>query len=181
MHLSILMGWKRGSEALCFLGCHFVCAYVNVYVCMPRWRLSLTGFSLSCSLFLFVVYVIYVCQAKTGPAAWKWIRENAGKPHDEHVVQKAAEEVEEFCRVLTLEGVTVRRPEPMRWDQLGTFRTPYFEDGGQVCCNVHDIAGIYHFIHAVLYSVIQEVYLWWRYQYQALKVSHSGYALVRHF
>ena len=81
--------------------------------------------------------IVYVHQAKTGPAAWKWIQENAGKPHDEHVVQKAVKEVEEFCRVLKLEGVTVRRPEPVRWDQLGTFRTPYFEDGGQVWCSVH--------------------------------------------
>jgi len=80
--------------------------------------------------------VVHVCQAKTGPAAWKWISENAGQPHDEHVVQKAAEEVEEFCRVLQLEGVTVHRPEPMRWDQLGTFRTPYFEDGGWVGWNM---------------------------------------------
>ena len=71
-----------------------------------------------------------VLQSKTGPAGWKWIRENAGKPHDETVVRKAAEEVEEFCRVLKFEGVTVHRPEPMRWDQLGTFRTPYFEEGG---------------------------------------------------
>jgi len=75
---------------------------------------------------------IFVCvhQAKTAPAGWKWISENAGKPHDEQVVQKAAEEVEEFCHVLKSEGVTVHRPEPIRWDQLGTFRTPYFEDGG---------------------------------------------------
>jgi len=81
--------------------------------------------------------VVNVHQAKTGPAGWKWIRENAGKPHDEHIVQKAVEEVDEFCRVLKCEGVIVHRPEPMRWDQLGTFRTPYFEDGGQVWCDVH--------------------------------------------
>jgi len=71
-------------------------------------------------------------QAKTGPAGWKWIRENAGKPHDPVIVQKAAKEVAEFCRVLELEGVTVRRPEPMMWDELGTFRTPYFEEGGLI-------------------------------------------------
>ena len=47
--------------------------------------------------------------------------------------------MEEFCRVLKSEGVTVRRPEPIRWDQLGTFRTPYFEDGGKF-----GITGIYH-------------------------------------
>jgi len=74
---------------------------------------------------------VLVWQAKRPASSWKWIRENAGKPHDEQVVQKAAAEVEEFCRVLKSEGVTVRRPEPLRWDQLGTFRTPYFEDGGQ--------------------------------------------------
>jgi len=79
---------------------------------------------------IYIPAFVCVGQAKTGPAGWKWISENAGRPHDEHVVRKAVEEVEEFCRVLQLEGVTVCRPEPMRWDQLGTFRTPYFEDGG---------------------------------------------------
>jgi len=46
------------------------------------------------------------------------------------VVQKAIKEVEEFCRILELEGVVVKRPEPVRWDELGTFRTPYFDEGG---------------------------------------------------
>ena len=76
---------------------------------------------------------VHVLQAKTGPAGWKWISDNAGKPHDEQVVQKAVKEVEEFCHALQSEGVTVHRPEPIRWDQLGTFRTPYYEDGGEVC------------------------------------------------
>ena len=69
-------------------------------------------------------------QAKTGPAGWKWIRDNANKPHDPAVVDKAIKEVAEFCRILELEGVKVQRPDPMRWDQLGTFKTPYFEEGG---------------------------------------------------
>jgi len=75
---------------------------------------------------------VFVFQSKTSPAGWRWINDNAGKPHDEEVVQKAGEEVEEFCRVLKFEGVTVHRPEPIRWDQMGTFRTPYFEEGGCV-------------------------------------------------
>ena len=64
------------------------------------------------------------------PHAWEWIGQNAGKANDPSLIEKASAEVEEFCRVLELEGVKVRRPEPMRWDELGTFRTPYFEEGG---------------------------------------------------
>ena len=80
-------------------------------------------------------------QARAPPHTWKWLRENAGKSHGEQSVQKADEQMEEFCRVLKSEGVTVRRPEPIRWDQLGTFRTPYFEDGGKF-----GITGIGYFI-----------------------------------
>jgi len=65
---------------------------------------------------------------------YKWVEENTGKPNDPALSKKASAEVEEFCRVLELEGVKVRRPEPMRWDQLGTFRTPYFEEGGSHTC-----------------------------------------------
>ena len=74
---------------------------------------------------------LLLLKAKTGPDGWKWIRENANKPHDLDVVGKAETEVTELCRILELEGVTVRRPEPIRWDQLGTFRTPFFEEGGR--------------------------------------------------
>ena len=58
-------------------------------------------------------------------------------------MQKAAEEVEEFCRMLKSEGVTVHRPEPMRWDQLGTFNTPYFEDGGYSLTSLYFICREY--------------------------------------
>ena len=71
-------------------------------------------------------------QAKKRPFGWKWIEENAGRPHPPEVVQRAAEQIEELCRVLQAEGVCVKRPEVMRWDELGTFRTPYVEDGGGV-------------------------------------------------
>lgn len=47
------------------------------------------------------------------------------------IVERAAKEVEEFCRILKHEGVVVKRPEPLRWDELGTFKTPYFEEGGR--------------------------------------------------
>ncbi|ELT92098.1 hypothetical protein CAPTEDRAFT_168386 [Capitella teleta] len=69
-------------------------------------------------------------KAKTGPDAWKWLQENGGKPHDPEAVKKASAQIEELCNVLRGEGVKVQRPEPMRWDEMGTFNTPYFEDGG---------------------------------------------------
>ena len=75
---------------------------------------------------------MYRIQAKTSPDGWKWICENANKPHDPVIVQKAAKEVAEFCRILEFEGVKVHRPEPMRWDELGTFQNPFFEDGGEI-------------------------------------------------
>ena len=79
-------------------------------------------------------YIHILFQAKTGPVGWEWIRKNAGMPHDQVIVERAAKEVEEFCRILEHEGVKVRRPEPMRWDELGTFNTPYFKDGGGYIC-----------------------------------------------
>ena len=75
--------------------------------------------------------VCYNWQAKAPPTSCTWYRENTGRLHDEHVVRKAAVEVEEFCRVLKSEGVAVRRPEQITGDQLGTFTTSHFDDGGQ--------------------------------------------------
>ena len=54
-------------------------------------------------------------------------------------MQKAAKEVAEFCRILEHEGVTVKRPEPMRWDELGTFKTPYFDEGGLTFESINDL------------------------------------------
>ena len=54
-----------------------------------------------------------------------------GLPWDADVVNKATAEIEEYSRILQMEGVTVRRPEPIRWDEIGPMKTPYFESKGQ--------------------------------------------------
>ncbi|ELT97160.1 hypothetical protein CAPTEDRAFT_108300 [Capitella teleta] len=69
-------------------------------------------------------------KAKCDQNAWKWIEENAGKSHTPEIVKKASGQIEELCRVLQGEGVRIKRPEPIAWDKLGTFRTPSVEDGG---------------------------------------------------
>lgn len=69
-------------------------------------------------------------KAKIGKHSWEWVRQNAGQPHDPVQVQRAAEEVEEFVKVLQMEGVKVRRPEIIDWAKLGTMKTPFFEAGG---------------------------------------------------
>ena len=69
-------------------------------------------------------------QAKTRPDAWKMLERDGGKPTDPELVKKASAQIDELCRVLEAEGVRVKRPEATRWDELGTFRTPHYEDGG---------------------------------------------------
>ena len=69
-------------------------------------------------------------QSKIVPKAWPWVEENAGKPVKGEEVDRAGRQVEEFCRVLQLEGVTIKRPEVIRWDELGTFKLPFFSEGG---------------------------------------------------
>ena len=66
----------------------------------------------------------------TQPGSWDVSREMAGKSADPELIAKAEAEVTELVRVLEAEGITVRRPEEFAWDQMGTFRTPYFEEGG---------------------------------------------------
>ena len=56
---------------------------------------------------------------------------HAGKPQDPELVKQASKQVNEFCRVLEMEGVTVRRPELINWTETGTMRTPDFEEGGR--------------------------------------------------
>ena len=53
-----------------------------------------------------------------------------GKPFPKEIVDKAKVEVEEFVKILEMEGVKVRRPEEVDWNKMGTYKTPDFEEGG---------------------------------------------------
>ena len=76
-----------------------------------------------------------------GEDHWQFMQDNAGQPHDPVIVQEAVKQVEEFCKVLELEGVRVRRPEPMLWDKIGTMKTPYFETGGTAIVVFNSLLG----------------------------------------
>jgi len=69
-------------------------------------------------------------KATIKPGNWPWISKFSGKPHELQRVQKATEQVNEFCRVLEMEGVRVRRPDVINWWETGDYKTPDFEEGG---------------------------------------------------
>lgn len=55
-------------------------------------------------------------------------RASAGKRYPGYIIDRATEEVERFVEILTGEGVTVRRPEPMPFSR--TFKTPEWSSTG---------------------------------------------------
>ena len=42
---------------------------------------------------------------------------------------KAVAEVEEFCNILRHEGVIVRQPDPIKWEEV--YKTPDFQSSGE--------------------------------------------------
>ena len=54
-----------------------------------------------------------------------------GNPFPKEIVDKAKIEVEEFVKILEMEGVKVRRPEELDWNKLGDMKTPDFSEGGK--------------------------------------------------
>ena len=63
-------------------------------------------------------------KANTYEKHWPFYEKYGGKRFPTEHMKKAAEEIEEFCRVLECEGVTVRRPDPI--DFLEDYKTPDF-------------------------------------------------------
>ena len=59
---------------------------------------------------------------------WGLFNANAGRSFPAEYLQKAHEEIEEFCNILIQEGITVRRPEPQ--DFSLKYKTPDFESTG---------------------------------------------------
>ena len=64
------------------------------------------------------------------PEMWDFVREHEGKPFEPEKLEQAVKETDEFAKILELEGVKVRRPETVYWNELGLFKTPDFEEGG---------------------------------------------------
>ena len=56
---------------------------------------------------------------------WPFYRQFGGKPYQLDILQKAAAEIEELCRILEGEGVTVCRPDVVDFSK--GYKTPDFE------------------------------------------------------
>ena len=50
-------------------------------------------------------------KVNTNERQWEFFQQNNGKAFPEEHIKKAMSEVEEFCRILEHEGITVRRPD----------------------------------------------------------------------
>ncbi len=75
--------------------------------------------------------------ANTYPSNLEFFNKHGGKPFPQELVNAAAKELEEFCRVLTSEGITVRRPEVFDFSQ--TYQTPDFASSGFYAAMPRDI------------------------------------------
>ena len=68
---------------------------------------------------------------------WKFFQKNEGKPFPVEFVHKAAGEIDEFCRILEHEGVTIQRPDVLDFSQVYT--TPDFASSGLHAAMPRDI------------------------------------------
>jgi glycine amidinotransferase len=68
---------------------------------------------------------------------WNFFQQLGGQLFPEDLVETAAKELEEFCRVLQAEGVTVRRPDLVDFSQVYT--TPDFTSSGMYAAMPRDI------------------------------------------
>ena len=59
---------------------------------------------------------------------WDFFENNAGTSFPKDIVDKAKQEMDEFSRVLEAEGVTVRRPDAVNFEQR--YSTPDFSSTG---------------------------------------------------
>ena len=72
-------------------------------------------------------------QANTSEKHWSFYEKYGGKPFPTDFMEKAKQEIEEFCNVLRQEDVTVRRPDVIDWSK--SYKTPHFKSkGGEIKC-----------------------------------------------
>lgn len=76
------------------------------------------------------VVTLWTCpQANTYEKNWPFYQKFGGQSFPADHLKKAVAEIEEMCNILTHEGVTVRRPEPLDWSM--EYKTPDFESSGK--------------------------------------------------
>eukprot|EP00118_Oscarella_pearsei_P021023 m.233683 g.233683 ORF g.233683 m.233683 type:complete len:389 (+) comp40095_c0_seq6:904-2070(+) len=75
-------------------------------------------------------------KANTSEKHWPFYAQYGGKPFPAEFINKAKQEVEEFCSVLQNEGVVVRRPEVMDWSIV--YETPDFRSSGMYAAMPRD-------------------------------------------
>ncbi|MBN3290114.1 GATM protein, partial [Polypterus senegalus] len=76
-------------------------------------------------------------KANTYEKYWPFYQKHGGERFPEEHVKKAVSEIEEMCNILRLEGVTVRRPEPIDWSL--EYKTPDFMSTGMYAAMPRDI------------------------------------------
>ncbi len=76
-------------------------------------------------------------KANTYPKNWWFFQKYGGRPYPQELLEPASKELDEFCRVLEGEGVTVRRPDIIDFSQ--SYKTPDFEATGLYAAMPRDI------------------------------------------
>ena len=76
-------------------------------------------------------------KANTNEKHWGFYQQNERQLFPAEFVRKATEEIDEFCRVLELEGVTVRRPDKLDFGK--EYSTPDFKSTGMYAAMPRDI------------------------------------------
>ncbi|XP_067941347.1 glycine amidinotransferase, mitochondrial-like isoform X2 [Watersipora subatra] len=76
-------------------------------------------------------------KANTSEKYWDFYKSHGGSGFPQEHLNKAHEEIEEFCRILKHEGVMVRRPDQMDWSK--GYETPDFSSQGLYAAMPRDI------------------------------------------
>ncbi|TRZ01970.1 hypothetical protein DNTS_024148 [Danionella cerebrum] len=76
-------------------------------------------------------------KANTYEKHWPFYQRFGGQSFPKEHLQKAVDEIEEMCTILALEGVTVKRPEPLNWSE--EYKTPDFSSTGMYAAMPRDI------------------------------------------
>ena len=76
-------------------------------------------------------------KASASKKHWNFHKNNHSQPYPARSVLKASEEIEELCRILEHEGVTVRRPDKINFGQ--EYSTPDFTSTGMYAAMPRDI------------------------------------------
>ena len=63
-------------------------------------------------------------KANTSEKHWPFYEKFGGRPFPNEYVKKAIDEIEELCHILEMEGVKVRRPESISYEE--GYKTPDF-------------------------------------------------------